>query len=208
MLRKHINADAFPVDVKSRPPESGPSSCPQPGCQSSDGSGPYRKGCVVYEEYGGGSGDYVTSNPCKCCDGKGYLANGELAYETYCVVHGVRDLKTGYPDPHPMSRQVYESPRVLEAIKSKGSRSQSAQDSTKSSGGCFIATAVYGSYESPEVKVLRRFRDNQLQPTALGRALIHAYYAVSPPIAARLKQYPRLLSITRKALDRIVRRLA
>ena len=207
MLRKHINADAFSVDVKSRTPESGPCSCPQPGCQSSDGSGAYRKGCVVYEEYGGHSGDYVTSNPCKCCDGKGYLANGERAYERYCVSYGVRDLKTGYPDPHPMSRQVYDSPRVLEAIKSKAVRSNSLQDTSKANGDCFIATAVYGSYESPEVCALRRFRDERLKATTLGRAIIRSYYAVSPSIATRLQRHPRASSVVRKALDAMVRRV-
>lgn len=208
MLRKHINADAVAVDVKSRTPESGPGSCPQRGCQSSDGSGPYRKGCVVYEEYGGNSGDYTTSNPCKCCDGKGYLATGERAYEKYCVAHGVRDLKTGYPDPHPMSRQVYDSPRVLEAIKSKAARSNSSQDTPKSSGGCFIATAVYGSYEAPEVWVLRRFRDERLQNSTFGRVFIRAYYVVSPPIASKLKHHPRASSVIRKILNVIVRRVA
>lgn len=208
MLRKHINADAVPVDVKSRPAEVGPCSCPQAGCQSSSGSGPYQKGCVVYEEYGGGSGDYVTSNPCKCCDGKGYLASEERAYETYCVAHGVRDLKTGYPEPHPMSREVYESPRVLEAVRSKNSRSGSSNSDSSSSGGCFIATAVYGSYDAPEVLVLRRYRDQKLRTTVHGRILVASYYKISPPIARSLRSFPRLLGTTKKLLDAIVRRVA
>ena len=47
-------------------------------------------------------------------------------------------------------------------------------------GGCYIATAVYGSYDCPEVWVLRRFRDNELSTTMLGRLFITLYYAVSP----------------------------
>lgn len=208
MLRKHINADAVPVDVKSRSPEVGPGSCPQTGCQSSSGSGPYQKGCVVYEEYGGGSGDYVTSNPCKCCDGKGYLASEERAYETYCVAHGVRDLKTGYPDPHPMSREVYESPRVLEAIRSRSASTTSTNTSSSSNGGCFIATAVYGSYDATEVLALRRYRDQRLQTNAAGRLLVMIYYKISPSLARKLPERPRLLSATKKLLDAIVRRVA
>lgn len=46
--------------------------------------------------------------------------------------------------------------------------------------GCYIATAVYGSYDCPEVWALRRYRDNYLASSALGRAFINFYYSVSP----------------------------
>ena len=47
-------------------------------------------------------------------------------------------------------------------------------------GGCYVATAVYGSYDCPEVWTLRRFRDRVLAKTWYGRLFIHFYYAVSP----------------------------
>ncbi|MBQ9521357.1 MAG: InlB B-repeat-containing protein, partial [Oscillospiraceae bacterium] len=47
-------------------------------------------------------------------------------------------------------------------------------------GGCYVATAVYGSYDCPQVWTLRRFRDNVLAETWYGRLFIKAYYAVSP----------------------------
>ena len=50
----------------------------------------------------------------------------------------------------------------------------------KSSGGCYIATCVYGSYDCPEVWVLRRFRDNTLAKTCFGRLFIKIYYTISP----------------------------
>lgn len=46
--------------------------------------------------------------------------------------------------------------------------------------GCYIATCVYGSYDCPEVWVLRRFRDNNLEQTLIGRIFVRIYYAVSP----------------------------
>ena len=49
-----------------------------------------------------------------------------------------------------------------------------------SSGGCYVATCVYGSYDCPEVWTLRRFRDFTLAKTWYGRAFIRLYYAVSP----------------------------
>lgn len=49
-------------------------------------------------------------------------------------------------------------------------------------GGCYIATAVYGSYDCPEVWTLRRFRDYTLAATWYGRAFIQIYYAISPTL--------------------------
>lgn len=50
------------------------------------------------------------------------------------------------------------------------------------SGGCYVATAIYGSYDCPEVWTLRRYRDNTLAETWYGRVFIKTYYAISPAI--------------------------
>lgn len=49
-------------------------------------------------------------------------------------------------------------------------------------GACYIATAVYGSYDCSQVWVLRRFRDDFLMPTSCGRFFVKTYYAVSPKL--------------------------
>lgn len=49
-------------------------------------------------------------------------------------------------------------------------------------GGCYIATCVYGSYDCPEVWTLRRFRDYSLAQSPAGRAFVKFYYAVSPSV--------------------------
>ena len=46
--------------------------------------------------------------------------------------------------------------------------------------GCYIATAVYGSYDCPEVWTLRRFRDYKLANNFIGRVFIKIYYFLSP----------------------------
>ncbi|MCX5810022.1 MAG: hypothetical protein NTX36_11745 [Proteobacteria bacterium] len=52
-----------------------------------------------------------------------------------------------------------------------------------SSGGCFIATAAFGSYFDPYVKILRDFRDTFLVTNYVGQSFVNWYYRVSPPIA-------------------------
>lgn len=70
--------------------------------------------------------------------------------------------------------------------------------------GCYIATAVYGNYDAPQVIVLRRFRDTVLQENLLGRLFIKIYYRCSPPMAAYLKNTVCLNSFVRRVLDKFV----
>ena len=45
-------------------------------------------------------------------------------------------------------------------------------EDTSGSEGCYIATCVYGSYDCPQVRTLRRFRDEVLKQSAPGRAFV------------------------------------
>ena len=60
-------------------------------------------------------------------------------------------------------------------------------DDDDSSDGCYIATAVYGTYDCPELWVLRRFRDYGLRKSIIGTAFVRFYYAVSPRLVRRLE---------------------
>jgi hypothetical protein len=73
-------------------------------------------------------------------------------------------------------------------------------DSDSSGGGCFIATAAYGSYLDPHVKILRDFRDEFLSSTSLGRKCVYLYYQYGPRIADRMGKYGFLRFLTRQAL--------
>ncbi|MBI5576282.1 MAG: hypothetical protein HY896_07955, partial [Deltaproteobacteria bacterium] len=66
--------------------------------------------------------------------------------------------------------------------------------------GCFIATAAYGSPMAPEVQVFRRFRDARLLTNPAGRAVVSAYYRVSPPLAAFMAERPLLRAAARAVL--------
>lgn len=73
--------------------------------------------------------------------------------------------------------------------------------------GCYVATAVYGSYNCPQVWTLRRFRDDTLAGTWYGRAFIRAYYAVSPTLVRWFGETRWFQRLWRGPLDRLVDRL-
>ena len=71
-------------------------------------------------------------------------------------------------------------------------------------GGCFIATAAFGSPLSREVQILRHFRDQYLLPFQAGQLLVRGYYFSSPPLADFIEQYPLLKALVRLALWPVV----
>ena len=84
---------------------------------------------------------------------------------------------------------------------------QASDGSDSKSGGCYVATAVYGSYDCPEVWVLRRYRDYDLKSHVLGRAFVRAYYAVSPGFVRAFGGQRWFNKLFRKRLDTFVGRL-
>ena len=77
----------------------------------------------------------------------------------------------------------------------------------KSKGGCYIATCVYGSYECPNVWVLRRFRDNILDTNLLGKIFIRTYYTLSPLLVNLFGESKVFKSIFKMPLDILVGKL-
>jgi uncharacterized protein YjbI with pentapeptide repeats len=75
-------------------------------------------------------------------------------------------------------------------------------------GGCFIATAAYGSAMAPQVQVLRNFREERLRPRKSGRIFIRAYERLSPPLADFIRQRPLLRKLVRGLLAPVAGRLA
>lgn len=74
-------------------------------------------------------------------------------------------------------------------------------------GGCYIATAVYGSYDCPQVWTLRRYRDYTLAETWYGRAFIHTYYAISPTLVKWFGHTEWFKKMWKGKLDRMVANL-
>lgn len=75
----------------------------------------------------------------------------------------------------------------------------------KSSSGCYLATMAYGSYEHPQVLELRKFRDNTLSKSAVGRGFIRTYYKYSPKLVEHLKDKPLVNQIIKSILNTLIR---
>jgi hypothetical protein len=71
-------------------------------------------------------------------------------------------------------------------------------------GGCFLATAAFGTPLEKHVRILRLFRDRFLLTNAAGRAFVKFYYKISPPVADRISQNEGLRFITRCSLMPLV----
>jgi tetratricopeptide (TPR) repeat protein len=77
--------------------------------------------------------------------------------------------------------------------------------SSATSGGCYIATMAYGSYEHPQVLELRQFRDEILQKTIAGRLFIKTYYFISPKLVELLKDKKTINNFIRKGLNQFIK---
>lgn len=73
--------------------------------------------------------------------------------------------------------------------------------------GCYIATAVYGSYDCPQVWTLRRYRDLYLAKTWYGREFIRIYYKVSPILVKYFGGNSLFINRSRKILDKKICKL-
>lgn len=98
---------------------------------------------------------------------------------------------------------VYESiVEICELSKNKNNKSIKHK-----SGGCYIATCVYGSYNCPSVYVLRRFRDNFLASFLLGKLFIKFYYFISPKLVMIFGKNKIFKFCCKSFLDKVVKLL-
>ena len=128
-----------------------------------------------------------------------YIDDGSYFYATNDIVETSHVVSSIF-------RDVYQCGGNLE-FEAEGDLSSLSNTTkvktTKKSGSCFVATAVYEDYDHPQVIRLRAFRDHFLSGSALGRTLIRIYYVVGPYLAI----LPTRSRVTKRLLRLILDRL-
>lgn len=106
--------------------------------------------------------------------------------------------------------------RVLDAVENAADLAGSAVETAASTcfvvdlfedafdDVCYVATAVHGNLDAPEVVLLRRYRDQRLMRTRAGRGFIAVYYRIGPFGAAVINRFPRLRVPARRVLTPVV----
>lgn len=89
--------------------------------------------------------------------------------------------------------------QLREEREAKSKQTQAAQ-----AQGCYIATAIYGSYDCSQVWTLRRFRDDILDRTLVGRCFIKLYYSISPYLVKKFGDSHVFKKIFKAPLDHLV----
>lgn len=80
-----------------------------------------------------------------------------------------------------------------------GVRSQPQTQTSLAKPWCFCASLAWGP-EAHETAMLRRFRDQVLRRSAMGRRLIRLYYRTAPWLCRRLAGHALLIRVLREAL--------
>jgi len=86
------------------------------------------------------------------------------------------------------SDTTYEYRAVADASDGSSVTGSTRSFTTSSGSSCFITTAT--ADETSTLNSLRRFRDESMSATPVGRGMVGLYYRISPPIAETLERYP------------------
>ncbi len=96
---------------------------------------------------------------------------------------------------------------AIDEARIKANKERGIEKRRNANDGCYVATAIYGSYDCPSVWTLRRYRDYTLDKTFAGRAFIKTYYAISPTLVRWFGKTKWFKAIWKPVLDKMVSRL-
>ena len=149
-----------------------------------------------------GGGTYMLVNDCtgsgECCispDFEGATGDQVLFYIKFdCLAEGINTW-----DISVTSFGTCKGVAIPRSVVDGWCNQTSGELPEEEDSGCFIATAAL-SADDPCVQALRDFRDGYLLTNPVGRALVKAYYRLSPPVAEFISDHPALKPVVRTAL--------
>ncbi|MDH4205704.1 MAG: fibronectin type III domain-containing protein [Desulfobacteraceae bacterium] len=106
--------------------------------------------------------------------------------EPKCTIYDMDIEKTYYFVVRAFDNDGFTSDNSNEVMLREGTPINSVDNEVGSGGGgggCFIATAAYGSLLEPHVRILCKFRDQYLLTNGPGKTFVKYYYKYSPPLA-------------------------
>ncbi len=109
-----------------------------------------------------------------------------------------------------VARQIESSPNTDYQYNTEVSSQHGTTkiDVKSKQGSCFVATACFGDYDHPTVKLLREFRDKVLLSSAAGRGFVTLYYRFGPHAAAAVNRLPSLKPTLRALLGVFARAIS
>jgi hypothetical protein len=132
---------------------------------------------------------------------------GTYTYDEGTVVHLVAEVVDGYQFVNWTGDvgTIADADNAITTITMNDSYEINAnfEDNSPSpppSGGCFVATAAYGTPTAEQLDVLREFRDVVLLESTVGSQFVALYYQLSPPIADFISESSFLRTLVRELL--------
>jgi hypothetical protein len=132
-------------------------------------------------------------------DKKATVSASELSQMGACERLILFEAKHGKRKSEFQQQAIERGQREHRKFFEDGVRSQADVQTSLSKPWCFCASLAWGP-EAPETDLLRRFRDQILRRTAVGRRLIQLYYRTAPGLCRRLGRRRKLISALRLGL--------
>lgn len=130
-----------------------------------------------------------------------FTIHGLEENETYYFVLTAYDID-GYESAY--SEEVSFNSADYDTIAGENTDDLTGDGTSGGGGGCFIATAAYGSLMAPHVRILCEFRDRILLPNSFGKSFVDFYYKHSPLAAKFIAEHGALRAMVRVTLIPVV----
>lgn len=130
-----------------------------------------------------------------------FTIHGLEENETYYFVLTAYDID-GYESAY--SEEVSFNSADYDTIAGENTDDLTGDGTSGGGGGCFIATAAYGSLMAPHVRILCEFRDRILLPNSFGKSFVDFYYKHSPLAAKFIAEHGASRAMVRVTLIPVV----